>query len=240
MIKKGIKVKEKLLNAAGLLWNNFDIPRLGYARYCLLENIYKLFPLIGGVNYPRLVEWQFVLNNFPKLPAEVLDVGATTSLFPFKLNALGYKTHCLDQRLPNFKLPERINFHRENLMDIKIESNCFDAISCISVIEHVGMGLYNDPVCSEHGDIKAVKEMLRILKPSGNLVITTNICKETIVYNNEIRYGKDKIKRFLSMGKVKTVEYRFFDSRRWQVCDETVAFDRDAKDFGIAMFVLSK
>ena len=113
-------------------------------------------------------------------------------------------------------------------------------ISCISTIEHIGMGKYNDPKSSQDGDERAIKEMLRILKPVGKLIITTNICRQTCVYDNEIRYGKYRLAELMLLGKILDVEYRYFDGRRWMICDKDKAFNRGAEDFGLAMYSLGK
>jgi len=179
-------------------------------------NVYKLFPLVG-VGYSRSVEYDFVLKNLPK-PCKILDAGTTTSLFPFKLNSLGYETHCLDLRKPNFRLPKEIRFHQDNLLDIKLKEK-FDAITCISVIEHVGVGSYGDPL-AEDGDIKAVQNLLKLLKPNGVLILTTNTAKTTGIYtdshgHSEMRYAKDRLDKIMSLGKVLSVEYRYLDGKNW-------------------------
>ena len=175
----------------------------------------------------------------PKPPAKVLDVGSTTSLFPFKINALGYETYCLDQRTSNFRLPLNIIFHRDDLMNLKFSDNIFDAVSCISVIEQIGMGRYNDPLCQE-GDIKAMREMLRILKPNGRLIVTTNICSETQVVNKELWYGQERFYQLLEVGKVLAEEYYYFNGRRWICCDKEKVFSVNRPNFSLGMFVLEK
>ena len=158
----------------------------------------------------------------------------------FLTDPLGYDVHCLDQRLPSFRLPKDILVHQEDLMSLNIDPDTFDAVSCISVIEHVGMGRYNDPICSVDGDIKAIRELLRILKPYGRLIVTTNVCKETHIHDGEIRYGKSRFKKLISLGEEIQTEYRCFDGRRWESCSEENAFSYNGNDFGLAMFVMRK
>jgi SAM-dependent methyltransferase len=207
--------------------------------YRKCTSLYSIFPLIGGINYSRLAEWKFVLGNLPPPPGAVLDTGSTTSLFPFKLRARGYETYSLDQRRPNFRLSPDIRFHRGDLMNLGIKSGTFDAVTCISTIEHIGMGKYDDPRSPAGGDLRAIKELLRILKPSGRLIVTTNICRETFLHDDEIRYGPERLDLLAAAGKLLKMEYRCFDGRRWRECDRTRAFNHGPDDFGLALFVLS-
>jgi len=230
----------EFINIIGKLWNKLDFPSLGTLRFNILYGAYHLFPLIRGIDYPRLAEWKFTLKHLPDQPTKIIDIGSATSLFPFKLSALGHDTHCLDQRKPNFKLPKKITFHQGNLLQLPFPSDSFDAITCISVIEHVGMGRYGDEANIASGDEIAMREMMRILKPKGRLVVTTNITSHTINYDGERRYGKDKFKQIISYGKIVDLEYKTFNGYRWVDCDEEKAFRCDTDDFNIAMFVLTK
>lgn len=53
----------------------------------------------------------------------------------------------------------------------------FDAVIAVSTIEHIGLGAYGDPV-QEGADSKAIKEIHRVLKPGGRLILTTPYCAE--------------------------------------------------------------
>ena len=55
-----------------------------------------------------------------------------------------------------------VKLERQDLTQMTYADNTFDAVSCISVIEHI----------PAPGDQTSVKEMLRILKPGGVLVLT--------------------------------------------------------------------
>ena len=55
-----------------------------------------------------------------------------------------------------------INIIKSNILDIKSESNIFDYTMCIAVIHHLK---------GKHRRIQAIKELLRITKPSGRVLI---------------------------------------------------------------------
>ncbi len=48
----------------------------------------------------------------------------------------------------------------------------FDAILVVSTIEHIGLSAYGQLTLDDEGDLKAMKELYRILKPRG-IIITT-------------------------------------------------------------------
>ena len=48
----------------------------------------------------------------------------------------------------------------------------FDAVTCVSVLEHVGLGWYGDPEGNECKAVRVVAEMARVLAPGGWLFLT--------------------------------------------------------------------
>lgn len=48
----------------------------------------------------------------------------------------------------------------------------YDAVTCVSVLEHVGLGWYGDPAGDEEKPGRVIAEMARELKPGGWLLLT--------------------------------------------------------------------
>lgn len=61
-------------------------------------------------------------------------------------------------------------------------TNSVESVSCLHVIEHIGLGRYGDPL-DPLGHIKAASELQRIVKPDGVLYITTPVGNERICFN---------------------------------------------------------
>jgi SAM-dependent methyltransferase len=61
--------------------------------------------------------------------------------------------------------PEKLIAQKADLTNLSFENNTFDKIFCISVIEHV------------KDDLTGMKEMFRVLKPGGILLLTTEVNK---------------------------------------------------------------
>lgn len=60
----------------------------------------------------------------------------------------------------------------------------FDIVSAVSTIEHIGLGRYDAPITSD-GDKEAMTEIKRVLKQSGQLLLTVPCGKDTICYSKD-------------------------------------------------------
>lgn len=56
------------------------------------------------------------------------------------------------------------------------------SLSCMHVIEHIGLGRYGDPLDPD-GDLKAIRELVRVLAPGGNLLVATPVGRPRIAFN---------------------------------------------------------
>ena len=60
------------------------------------------------------------------------------------------------------------------------------------VVEHVGLGRYNDPIDPD-GDLKAMAELQRVLSKGGNLLFAVPIGKPKVVFNAHRIYGYEQV-----------------------------------------------
>ncbi len=58
----------------------------------------------------------------------------------------------------------------EDMTRLSFDDNSISSLSCMHVIEHIGLGRYGDYLDPE-GDIKAVNELKRVLAPKGHLFV---------------------------------------------------------------------
>ncbi len=130
----------------------------------------------------RVVEIPWVLSHLPSPAGRLLDSGSS----------LNHSVVLTSSPLKNWTktvltlAPEEfafwdlgISYVYGDLRDLDFKDNWFDAVVCISTIEHVGMdnSLYGDNrPASDSGNRyafkTAVQEMRRVLKPGGKLLIT--------------------------------------------------------------------
>ena len=71
---------------------------------------------------------------------------------------------------------------RANLTSLPFKDNSLESISCMHVVEHIGLGRYGDPIDYD-GDLKAMRELRRVLKSNGNLLFVVPVGKPKIMFN---------------------------------------------------------
>ena len=141
-----------------------------------------------GLGFSRFWEYPWaIINSKVSKDMKVLDVGCGRAPFlPYLGKVIGCKAHgvdydgsgCVEDGLwgcdEGFNAEYNFTVKKADAREhIPFPGNHFDRVFCISTIEHMSTG---DEVR------RAVKEMVRVLKPSGLLVITV----DEGLYRNEI------------------------------------------------------
>lgn len=121
----------------------------------------------------RIVEVPFAINALKELDrgARVLDVGCSESILSLYIASLGFDVLGIDVRAYPYHVPN-FNFMKADIMNLPFKDGEFDAITCVSMLEHVGLGFYDDPKAEDEPQKKAINEMLRVLKGGGTFVLT--------------------------------------------------------------------
>ena len=108
----------------------------------------------------------YIVNNFG-CTANGIDLNYGEDLVP---NQEGYiargKILCSLRRVfvnPSIFTENRYSIQQGSIASMPYEDNSFDRVYCISVIEHLE---------SEEMGIKSIKEMARVLRPGGRLLVT--------------------------------------------------------------------
>lgn len=73
-----------------------------------------------------------------------------------------------------------------DLVNLPFESSSIMSISCMHTIEHIGLGRYGDPI-DYNGDLKAMKELARVLAPGGDLLLVVPVAGESVIKFNAHR-----------------------------------------------------
>ena len=131
---------------------------------------------IGGIN-ERVVEHPYVLRATAGLApgSHVLDVGAAESILALSLAGLGFAVVALDPR--GYPLPHpKLRTETTALEDWETDER-FDAILCVSTIEHLGAGEYGESRQPAGADERALAKMFELLEVGGLLVLTAPLGK---------------------------------------------------------------
>ena len=179
--------------------------------------------LLAGVTSERLVEYEFVARNLmsSQKQAAILDIGSGSSMLAEAISKFGKgkwavfridiaKSNCeirMDARMTGFR------------------KAVFDQVICISTIEHIGIvtdytGYYDDD-----GDIKTIKEIVRILKKGGIAIITVPYGKVTKPTHRV--YDRHALSRLLNVEPGSLVEARkefyCYKAGKWKRCSQGTA-----------------
>lgn len=79
-----------------------------------------------------------------------------------------------------------------DLCKLNIADNSFSSVSCMHTVEHIGLGRYGDPIDAE-GDVKAIKELIRVTDTGGDILFVTPVGKPRIEFNAHRIYSYELI-----------------------------------------------
>lgn len=81
---------------------------------------------------------------------------------------------------------------RADLLALPFESGSLPSLSCMHVVEHVGLGRYGDPVDAA-GDRKAMAELARVVAPGGDLLVAVPVGRPRVEFNAHRVYSCEAI-----------------------------------------------
>jgi len=118
-----------------------------------------------------------------------VDIGSTLIL-PAILSAF-IPTEFYDYRPADIKL-SNLKSGQADLMNLHFKNNSIKSLSCLSTIEHIGLGRYGDPL-NANGDKKAMSELSRVLAKGGDLLIAVPVGTPRVIFNAHRIYSYDQI-----------------------------------------------
>lgn len=69
---------------------------------------------------------------------------------------------------------------------------CFDSVSCLHTLEHIGLGRYGDPISLDDWP-QAIRSLIQLLRPNGHLWISVPVGTPSVIYNAHRIFSPDDI-----------------------------------------------
>lgn len=114
-------------------------------------------------------------------PFRHIDIGSRVDGFVAHVASFR-KIEIFDIRPLVINVPN-ILFKQTNIMDLNTEEEeCTDSISCLSALEHFGLGRYGDPICFE-GYLIGFNNITKILKKGGIFYFSVPMGQQRIEFH---------------------------------------------------------
>ncbi|MGH0033108.1 MAG: DUF268 domain-containing protein [Myxococcota bacterium] len=81
---------------------------------------------------------------------------------------------------------------RADLTALAFEDRSLDSLSCMHVVEHVGLGRYGDRL-DPNGDLQAMSELQRVLAPGGSLLFVVPVGRPRLRFNGLRIYSYEQV-----------------------------------------------
>jgi SAM-dependent methyltransferase len=163
--------------------------------------------------HSRCIEYPFAASRVPHA-GRILDVGTAKAdrAWIAWLDQLPATVHGTDYDAPTVPMGG-IHFHRADLRALPLKSEVFDTVIAVSVVEHVGLEApqveSGAPARGDDGDVEAVAELVRVMKPAGRLILTVPFhAGENHIDSRVARsYDRRSLRRFEAVAALELFEY---------------------------------
>lgn len=126
-----------------------------------------------------------------------------------------------------------------DLTNLHFDSNSIASLSCMHVIEHIGLGRYGDPFDVD-GDGKAARELSRVLAKDGHLIVAMPVGRPRIQFNAHRIYSHEQVLELFS--GLRLVEHSLIPDGAVEngMVQNPTAELVNAQNYGCGCYVFSK
>lgn len=172
--------------------------------------------------HSRCIEYPFAASNIGNAKI-ILDVGSAKAdkLWVSWLDSLNIDVYATDYDELTYPV-KNIKFYKSDIRKLDFCTNTFDKIIAVSVIEHIGLDRpqvlnKKKPRIEHDGDVQAFKELLRVLKGGGEIIMTVPFgIHDGLILGNEARnYAENSIKKFSSLAEPILLEYYEYQHKEY-------------------------
>jgi len=154
--------------------------------YPILDDADQPAGALGAYFYQAVWAARLILSH---RPATHVDVGS--QLFYVGMLSTAVPVTFLDLRPVNLRLPG-LTCQQGTLLAMPFPDASVQSLSCLHVVEHVGLGRYGD-VINPEGTRLALGELVRVLAPGGFLYVSAPIGRPHVRFNAHRVLAPEKI-----------------------------------------------
>lgn len=123
-----------------------------------------------------------------------------------------------------------------DILHLPFEDNSLYSLSCLHVIEHIGLGRYGDPL-NPSGTKEACRELARVLAIGGNLYVSAPVGKSRICFNAHRVHSPEQILSYFE--NLRLVSFAFIDDAGKYVENSNTDSVKNA-DYACGLFHFTK
>ena len=142
-------------------------------------------------------------------PEQHIDISSSIVFSAIMSAFLNIKHY--DYRTPILNL-DGLECGNQDLLSLRFENSSINSLSCMHVIEHVGLGRYGDPL-NPQGDREAARELMRVLAPGGHLIIVVPVAEHAYIrFNGHRIYDFNRVRNMFEVLELK--EFAFLNDTK--------------------------
>jgi len=130
-----------------------------------------------------------------------------------------------------------LDFVQGSITNLPFEDNSIDSLSCLHVLEHIGLGRYGDQI-DPQGHEKGAKELSRVLKQYGLLYFGTPIGIESLHFDAHRVFDPQTVLNLF--GDLDLVSYALIDDKAGLVQEDSDFTKSRLCKYGCGLFLFRK
>jgi hypothetical protein len=129
-----------------------------------------------------------------------------------------------------------LTFVQASILEMPFEFESIHSLSCLHVIEHIGLGRYGGPIDPD-GHLKAGEELTRVLSGEGTLLLGTPVGKECLCFDAHRIFDPQTIVEIFSPLSLES--FSLVNDRG--VLEEKASFEKARRcDYGCGLFIFRR
>ena len=128
---------------------------------------------------------------------------------------------------------EGLKFIEGSILRLPFEDDSCETLSCLHVIEHIGLGRYGDEV-EPDGHTKAARELTRVLMPEGTLLIATPVGRERLCFDAHRIFDPETVLNMFD--GLELLEFSLIDDKGLRIIKNATIEQARSCQYGCGLF----